>query len=131
MRRWIKIVVLAISFVIAAMLGLWFTVNTAQDFRWLRSASTIESRLQDELAKGSSREHIDSYFKAHNATVISSSTQAGFLSRDDKVVGSGHLRVRLGGYRLLLSWVDVTATAGFDSEDRLVGLEVGKYVDSL
>src|SRR2546422_4894487 len=131
MNRIMKFVLCAVIVTSVGASGIWFYSNSARDARWLCSASRIERSLRKALPLGSSREGVEAYFKSRDATIISSSTEAGFLSRDQRTIGTGHVRVRLGGYKLLLMNVDVTATAGFDIQGRLVGLEVGKYTDSL
>lgn len=123
------IIVLAIFVVLVC--ALWLSVNDAADIYWLLPTSRIQRDVEQELPKGSSRSTVESYFREIDARIDSSSTMAGFITRDNRGVGEGHMRARVGGFHLLLFRIDVTVTAGFDEKDRVIELEVRKWSESI
>jgi len=115
---------------VCGLSGFWLSRNSIKDVQWLRSAASIEADLRRDLPVGTPRERVEAYFAVRRARLTSSSKQAGFVSRNGESVGSGHLDVTMGDYWLLFK-TEVSATAGFDADGRLIALEVQKTKDTL
>lgn len=128
-RPWLSVLVICGAFVVLLLVA-WMTVNSLRDLRWLRSPGTIQRQLVRSFPKGTPESDIRRELQERGAALVSASTQAGCLLESGEVVGSGHLSFALGGYKLLLSNVDVTATFCFDAGRQLLDIEVKKYRDA-
>jgi len=128
-RPWL-IVFVACGGLVVLLLATWLSVNSLSDLQWLRSASAIEKSLVERFPAGTPESEIRRVLEARGAVLYSASKQAGGLLHSGEVVGSGHLRYALGGYRLVFSSVDAVALFCLDADGRLIDIEAWKYEDA-
>lgn len=108
----------------------WLSCNGVGDVKWLRSEEQIKASLSTALATGSSRKNVEAYLAARSERLISSSTRAGFVNRQGIAVGSGHMAVVLGSYRVMWRH-EVSVWVAFDASENVVSVEVRKEADAL
>lgn len=128
-RPWLSALAVCGGFIVLALIA-WMTANSLGDLRWLRSPGAIQRALVRTFPKGTSESEIRREMQKRGAGIVSVSAQAGCLLESGEAVGSGHLRFALGGYKLLLTRVDVAGTFCFDAEGQLLDIEVKKYWDA-
>lgn len=129
-RLWLSVLLVSGGFGVLSF-GAWMTRNSVEDLRWLRLPSMIRRDLFWSFPSGTSEDDIRRRLENRGARLVSASGYAGCLLDSGEIVGSRHLRFALGGYRLLVSSVDVTATFCFDRDGQLLEIEVKKYRDAV
>lgn len=96
------------------------------------SEDKIHTRLLTSTPIGSSRDDVKEYIWKTKFQ-IEDEADNPFEERDrpHNKIGESYMEVYLGGYRGIPFWCDVTAYWVFDSNDRLLHVDIWKCYDSL
>ena len=108
----------------------WVFVNGITSIKWLQSPGQIRTRLLEDVPIGSAFESVRGFIDDRGYVLVSSSERKGFISRDNREVGSAHLRARLGEYRLVFTKTVVAAYFAFNEKRELSEIDVRKYRDA-
>lgn len=115
--------------IIAAVVIVLLMVTGPSEPRFWNAAPSIEGSILEDLPMGSSMEATRTYLKERSYEIHEDSPTLGIINRDRNPVGSARIQATLDEY-----WFTTTSIQlklAFDSELKLIALEVDKEVDLL